>query len=322
MTKDNRTRLGRTDLVVSPLCLGANRFGAQLDQDASFAILDTLVELGGNFVDTAGAYADWFDWTERSCSEKTIGRWRKARNFPETLIATKGGHPRNGSPARLDRATLTADANASRDNLEAESIDLYYVHRDEPERPVAEVLATLEDLRDSGVIRHYAASNWTAPRLREALELAAAEGYSGFAAHQPEWSLARRNPGTSSGDLYFADAATIAVQKEFALPLVPYSSQAKGYFDKILGEPTDHPAFKFYDNADSRRVGAALRDVGERKGLTPTQTLLAYCRTMEPQTIPVVGCYSIEQLRQSWKSLDVSLDPADVAAIEAARTPR
>ncbi len=314
-----RIALPRTDLVVSPLCLGTNRFGAELDRDATFAILDALVGLGGNFIDTAGCYADWYDWTERSSSEKMIGRWRSERGDTSVVVATKGGHPRDGNLIpRLDRATLIADARASRENLRIETIPLYYVHRDDPAMPVAEILGTLEDLKTEGVIRYYAASNWTGKRLADAAVSARHHGWHGFVAHQPEWSLARRNAGTTTADLLTADADTLAVHAELKLPLIPYSSQAKGYFDKIArtnGSTQDQRAFGIYDSPRNRQMGVLLAAIAERHGVAPTQVMLAYMRGLQPPVIPIVGCYTVEQMRQSWASLDLRLDAADSARI-------
>lgn len=319
-----RIALPGTDLSVSPLCLGTNRFGAELDRDATFALLDTLVEIGGNFIDTAGCYADWYDWTERSSSEKMIGRWRSERSDTSVVVATKGGHPRDGNLVpRLDRQTLMSDAKASRDHLRIDAIQLYYVHRDDVRVPVGEILSTLEDLKAEGVIRHYAASNWTGRRLAEAAVSARENGWHGFVAHQPEWSLARRNPGTTTADLLTADAETLAVHAELGLPLIPYSSQAKGYFDKIARaghtseeqRTQDQRALGIYDNPRNREIGAVLAGIAKRYDVTPTQIMLAYMRSLAPPVIPIVGCYSVPQLHQSWTSLGLELDADDSARI-------
>ena len=201
MSVPTLVRLPGTDLDVSRICLGGNRFGAQLDQEASFELLDIFHEAGGNFVDTAHVYADWLPDIERSSSEKTIGRWLAARGLRgKVVVATKGGHPELGNPAsrRLDRASLREDATGSRDNLGTEDVPIFYVHRDDPGRPVDEILGALEELRGEGIIRHYAASNWTLPRLVEARRVAQRAGWQGFVANQPEWSLARRNPGSAA----------------------------------------------------------------------------------------------------------------------------
>ena len=127
-----------TKLSVSRLCLGGNRLGSALNQTESFALLDAFVAEGGNFIDTAHIYADWLPDAERSCSEKTIGRWLKSRGHGDIIVATKGGHPPLEAPgvARLDASSLRMDALASRANLGLDQLEIFYLHRDDPKRPV------------------------------------------------------------------------------------------------------------------------------------------------------------------------------------------
>src|SRR5918998_175301 len=98
MSVDALIALPGTDLSVSRLCLGGNRLGAQLDHEASFALLDAFTECGGTFIDTAHVYANWLPDVERSCSEKTIGRWLAARGATRLVVATKIGHPQLDNP--------------------------------------------------------------------------------------------------------------------------------------------------------------------------------------------------------------------------------
>jgi aryl-alcohol dehydrogenase-like predicted oxidoreductase len=312
MTLAQRIRIPDTDLNVSRLCLGGNRLGGALDQDASFALLDAFVEAGGNFIDTAHVYADWLPGVERSCSEKTIGRWRRSRGEPHVVIATKGGHPLLADPSvrRLDARSLREDAEASRDHLGVPRSDLYYLHRDDPERPVADILAALEELRQKGVVRHYAASNWSAVRLAEAAKTAAAHGWSGFVANQPEWSLATRNPGSAPADLLALDAAMAAFHARTGTALVPYSAQAQGYFDKAPGQLTAATA-RTYDNPRNRALGEVLSEAAARLGGSPTGVMLAAMLRAPFPVIPVVGCRTPGQVRASFASLALPLSQPD-----------
>jgi aryl-alcohol dehydrogenase-like predicted oxidoreductase len=306
-------RLPGTDIEVSRLCLGGNRFGAQLDREASFEVLDIFHEAGGNFVDTAHVYADWLPDIERSSSEKTIGRWLAARGLRgKVVVATKGGHPELGDPAsrRLDRASLREDATRSRDNLGTEDIPIFYVHRDDPGRPVDEILGALEELRGEGVIRHYAASNWTLPRLVEARRVAQRTGWQGFVANQPEWSLARRNPGSAAADLVAMDDEMFAWHRETGAALIPYSAQARGYFNKAAGGKVDPATAEAYDNAPNRELSARLSKIGADMGASPTQVMLAMMFAAPFVVVPVVGCQTREQIMSCFGSLE--LDVANV----------
>ena len=169
MTDTIHVTLPGTGLRVSRLCLGGNRLGGELDQDASFALLDGFVDHGGTFIDSAHVYADWIPGNERSSSEKTLGRWLKARGGARgVVIATKGGSPHVGAPGvrRLDPASIRQDVTEALDNLGVAAIDLFYLHRDDPVRPVDDLLGTVEGLRKEGLIRHCACSNWAGIRRR------------------------------------------------------------------------------------------------------------------------------------------------------------
>ena len=308
-------RLPRTDLTVSALCLGGNRLGGELDQVQSFELLDTFVEAGGTFIDTAHLYADWLPHVERSCSEKTIGRWLRARGPAGIVVATKGGQPEGDPPVkRLDRASLRRDVTASLSHLGLSALDLFYVHRDDPARPAAEILATLEELRRDGLVRHYAASNWSLARLREADTAARAGGYAGFAAHQAEWSLAVRNPGTAAADLVTMDARHVQWHARTGMTAIPYSSQAKGYFDKTAQGRTDEYSAR-YDNAPSRAMAARLGALAAEMNASPTQVMLKALTLAPFATIPVIGCRTPEQVRSSAASLAVPLSAARAASL-------
>lgn len=325
MRPSDGLRIPDTGLEVSRLCLGGNRLGGELDQAASFGLLDAFVARGGNFVDTAHVYADWLLHVERSCSEKTIGRWLAARrdgNGPRIVVATKVGHPPLEAPGsgtgRLDEASLRADVLASLANLGLPSLDLLYLHRDDPRRPPEEVVGALEDLRAEGLIRHYAASNWSAPRLEAAGAAAARRGWQGFVASQAEWSLAARNPGSGAGGLAAMDEAMLALHRRTGLPAVPYSAQAKGYFDKLAAGTLDEAVALAYDSPRNRTVAALLAETARAAGATVTQVMLAVLMRSPFPVIPVIGCRTPAQVASSFASLTLDLDPDAVHRLSAA----
>jgi aryl-alcohol dehydrogenase-like predicted oxidoreductase len=305
-----------TDLQVSRLCLGGNRLGSALDQNASFELLDAFVEQGGRFVDTAHVYADWVPGIERSCSEKTIGRWLAARGCSaDVVVATKIGHPRldEPGPRRLDPASLRIDVEESISFLGVSALDLVYLHRDDPDRPVEDILATIESLRREGLLRSYGASNWTPSRLMEAHSACRRNGWAGFSANQAEWSLAQRNPGSAAGDLVSMDAAMIALHQRTGLAAVPYSAQAKGYFDKLNRGALDEDTALAYDSASNRAVAGRLVDMARRLQATPTQVALAVLIRTPFPTIAVVGCRTQQQVASSFRSLALELSHDEVA---------
>ncbi len=313
------TLLPGTSLELGEIYLGGNRLGGDLDQSASYALLDAFAQAGGCFIDTAHVYADWLPQVERSCSEKMLGRWCKDRRPEGIVIATKIGHPRlHGNPAaRLDRTSLRKDVAEALDNLGTDCLPLVYLHRDDPGTPAEAILGVLEELVADGLIRCYAASNWTAARLAEAQEAARRSGWPGFRANQAEWSLAKRNPGTAAGDLQAMEAGMVAWHRRAGVLAVPYSSQARGYFDKIREDSLDDVAARNYDSPTNRARGASLARLADRHGVTPTEAMLALFRLAPFPVVPVVGCRTPDHVASSFRGLGVRLDPDEAAPLLA-----
>src|SRR3954470_479329 len=225
-----------TPLKVSPLCLGSVTFGNTITESESFALLDRFVAAGGNFIDTARIYSDWVPG-EKHRSERIIGDWLAARrNRAELVIATKGAHPLIETPdtPRTAAAELREDLEGSLRTLRTDVIDLYWLHRDDPARPVEHFIDALNGFLREGKIRAFGASNWTAARLRRANNYARQSGQQGFAANQPFWSLgvAQSRPPSFTGYVKF-DADAYRFHQETGLAVIPYTSQANGFFSKL-----------------------------------------------------------------------------------------
>ena len=174
-------RLGQTALMVSPLCLGGNVFGWTADEATSFKILDGLVDAGLNFIDTADVYSAWVPGHTGGESESIIGRWVKARrNRDKVIIATKVGWEQGLSAAHIRTAV-----EASLKRLQTDYIDLYLSHKDDPNTPLEETLSAYADLTRAGKVRAIGASNYSATRLQEALDVSTRMGLPLYQASSP-----------------------------------------------------------------------------------------------------------------------------------------
>ncbi|WP_238365877.1 aldo/keto reductase [Mesobacterium pallidum] len=315
----DRIQVAGTGLALSPLCLGGNRLGGDLDRDASFALLDAFAAAGGNFIDTAHVYADWLPGVERSCSERMIGRWLADRRPEGMVVATKIGHPPLGTPGvtRLDPRSLRQDVEEALENLGLACLPLVYLHRDDDARPVEDILGALEELVAGSMVARYAASNWSAKRLATSSETARANGWQGFVANQAEWSLARRTPGSAAADLHAMDPAMIDWHRRSGALATPYSAQAKGYFDKLRAGTMDAATANAYDNQANRERGARLIELSRRYDAAPTEIMLALFRDMPFPVIPVVGCRTPAQVASSFRGQALDLAPEDRAAFAA-----
>lgn len=307
-----------SDLSPSQLCLGTNRFGTDIPSPDAIALLDAYTAEGGNFVDTAHIYADWIPGT-RSASEKTIGQWLAERkNRQQMLIATKGGHPRLETLEfpRLSRKALYQDVEESLGFLQTDYIDLYWLHRDDPRLPVADILGTLNDPVAAGKIRHFGCSNWQTARLVAANAYAAAGQLRGFVANQPNWSLAVLNDGAITDKTLTAmDQAGLDYHRQTGLAAIPYSAQAKGFFQKLPDhlKPRDR---ELYWNETNLQRAKKVRLLAERYGASVSEIVLGYLMGQPFVTIPVIGPRTIDQLRDSLQAVHLKLTPEDVAFLE------
>lgn len=303
-----------TDLRVSALCLGTAPVGSALDATASHRILDEFVAGGGNFIDTARAYAIWIEGG-MGVSERVIGAWLKDRGLRDSVIvATKGAHPAWTSMhiPRLARAEITADCEESLRNLGLDVIPLYWLHRDDPARPVADILDTMEGLVKAGKIRHYGCSNWSVARMREADEFARAHHLAGFTANQPMWSLARLNPESLADPTsHWMDKEMEEYHRASRLPVIPYTAQAKGFFAKLQAAGWDgvDPRLRAaYDNEDNRARFERLQRLARETGQSVSVLALAWL-TSQPDfvTIPIVWSGRPEQLQEILQAGDAEL---------------
>ncbi|TBL81531.1 aldo/keto reductase [Paenibacillus thalictri] len=297
-----RKTIAGTELVSSSLALGGVPIGSKLNENDSFKLMDDYVELGGNMVDTAEVYNNWLP-LEANISEKIIGRWMKARNNRSQLIvATKGAHPHLSTMhiPRMSPEEITYDLEGSLQRLQVETIDLYWLHRDDPGRSVGEILETLNRHVREGKIRYFGCSNWTVARIQEAQAYAAAQGLQGFSGNQMSWSLAAVDPAKIS------DPTTVAMSDdmqryhvESGLTAIPYSSQAQGLFTKLgsgkysFDGDQVKPAYRSELN---RGRLDRIRQLAAESSLTISQIVLGYLMSQPFPTIPIIGCYSREQL--------------------------
>jgi aryl-alcohol dehydrogenase-like predicted oxidoreductase len=310
-----------TDLSVSPIALGSSEFGkGGLVGKAGFELLDEYVALGGNFIDTAHVYADWLPG-EKSSSEKAIGRWLAERkNRDRVVLGTKGAHPDLATMdiPRLSRQDIARDLNESLDYLQTDWIDIYWLHRDDTDRPVSEIIETLNEQVKAGKIRYFGCSNWKISRIQEAQDYAAKNGIQGFAANQPMWSLAAPDmDAVPDKTLAAMDRQTMDFHRKTGMAVIPYSSQAKGFLTKLAtGAATSEGDRRAYDNAANRERLKRAQTLAQRYGVTVTEIALAYFLGQPFVVVPIIGPKRTDHLRESLKAVDVNLTADEVEYLE------
>jgi aryl-alcohol dehydrogenase-like predicted oxidoreductase len=311
-----------TTLKPAVICLGSTHIGSTIDQVTSFNLFDIYLEQGGNFIDTASVYANWLP-VEKSISEKTIGRWLRQRGCrDQVILATKGAHPELSTMhiPRLSRAEIVQDLHDSLKNLQTERIDLYWLHRDDPTRPVEDILETLNDQVRAGKIRYFGCSNWRTERISTAQAYAASHELQGFVANQMMWSLALPDlAGIKDKTIAVMDEAMQQYHLETGLAATPYSSQANGLFQKMAQgtlAQMDSNRWGVYQAEANRQRGERIKRLAAETGLSVTQIVLGYLHSQPFPTIPIVGCRTPNQLQDSLTAADISLDPDHLNYLE------
>lgn len=305
-----------TPFSVSALCLGTAQVGTAVEPAAAFRLFDQFVEAGGNFFDTARAYAIWVPGGE-GISETLLGQWLAGRpDRHDLIVATKGGHPPLAAmhQSRLSSDALQSDLEASLRALRLETIPLYWLHRDDPQQPVSAIIDRMEGFRAQGKIQSYGCSNWGVARIAEAQRYAEAHGIVGFVANQPLWSLAQMNPeGLPDATSHAMDAAMYQWHQGTHLPVMPYTAQAQGFFSRWEAqgwEGVGSHLQQAYGNATNALRFARLQEVSHTTG-APISHLVVAWLLGQPEfvTVPIVWTSHPSRLTELLASADLRLSP-------------
>lgn len=318
MADNNAFRtVGKSDLLVSPLCLGGNVFGWSADEAASQEVLDAYVEAGGNFIDTADVYSAWVEGHSGGESESVIGRWMKARgNRDSIVLVTKVGSEMKSGEKGLSREHIAKGVEDSLRRLQTDRIDLYFAHRDDPDAPLDETLEAFTKLIEQGKVRYIGASNYTAERLGEAIEISKSNGYAQFICMQPPYSLVNRKA---------YEGALEDLCRAEGLGVITYSSLASGFLtgkyrkgQEMPRSPRAGGVERNYMNDKGFAVLEAVEQVAKANGATNSQVALAWIMQHPGITAPIASATSAEQTRELMGAINLRLSAEDVARLEAA----
>jgi aryl-alcohol dehydrogenase-like predicted oxidoreductase len=307
------TQIPRTDLDVSALCLGGNVFGWTAGRDESFAVLDGFLAGGGNFIDTADVYMAGAPGNSGGESETIIGEWIAARTGvrDDVVIATK--HGKLPGLDNLRAETIRTAAENSLQRLGIETIDLLYAHFDDPDTPLAETLGAFGELIEAGKVRHIAASNYSAARLTEALEIAEREGLPRYVALQPEYNLMERD--------YEVDQQAVCEREDIAC--FPYYALAKGFLTgkyRPGGEQVDsvraEGASAYLDNRGEAMLGA-LDEIGAAHGVEPAAVAIAWLGAQPTVLAPIASARNEDQLAPLLAGIQLTLGDDELARLTA-----
>jgi len=285
--------LPKTDLAVYPLCLGGNVFGFSADVKNSEIVLDYYFDNGGNFVDTADMYSQWAPGHVGGESETIIGNWMKRRgNRKEMIIATKVA--KLDTRPGLKSANIIAACDDSLRRLQTDYIDLYYAHQDDPDTPIEETLSTFESLIKSGKVRYIAASNFTAARLQESLDISKANGIASYVACQDQYNLMDREYETTLRD---------TVEKN-GLSEIPFYGLARGFLSGKYRRGVTVESVRAtgvansYANDRGWAMLEKLDQIAKERNASVSSIALAWLRQQKTVSAPIASATKLEQIKE------------------------
>lgn len=286
----------------------------------AYAILDKYYALGGRLLDTANLYGRW-GVDKTNASEKIIGQWLRERQVTDMTVLTKACHHDMSTPhiSRVSKADLLQDVDESRATLGMDTLDMLLLHRDNPKLDVREIVDFCMPLVESGKVRRFGFSNYTAARVQAAIEYLGADWSKYFAGVSNEQSLAMDGADNyAPGDgMVPVDAALRQLQVQYPFPIMPFSSIAHGFFEKLRRGGAVYDGA--WHNTDGlTRDRAWLTDANGRMynrlcalsaetGFSVTALSLAYLLA-QPDTIPMASASRVEQLEELDKVTEIDWD--------------
>jgi len=310
--------LGNSGIQVRPLCLGANVFGWTVDEAESFRILDGFFAVDFNFIDTADIYPKWVPGNKGGESETIIGKWMKARrNRDKVILATKCGHEMAMGPGKtgLSKKYIMEAAEASLRRLQTDYIDLYQAHQDDPKTPLEETLEAFAQLIKVGKVRAIGASNYSAQRLQEALELSKSHELPRYETLQPHYNLYERND-------YESTLEDVCMRE--GLGVIPYFSLASGFLSGKYRSKADAVGkargsrVEKYLNERGFLILDALDRISDERNSTPARVALAWLMARPSITAPIASATKLDQLTDLIEATKLTLSAAEIDLLNAA----
>ena len=292
-----------TDLVVHPLCLGTNIFGANATEAQSHLVLDAYRSHGGNFIDTADMYNQWIEGHVGGESESIIGTWMKVReNRSEMVIATKVAKMDN-RPG-LSAKNIIAACEESLDRLQSEYLDVYYSHEDDQEISLEETLGAYAQLIAQGKVRYIAASNFTPSRLRESIKFSEDNNLPAYIAVQDQYNLVARTP--YEGEMEQSVA-------ELGISNIPFYGIARGFLSgKYRPGVTEVDSKRAagaleYATEKGYAIVAAMDEISATHNNAPLSAIaLGWLRANPTVSVPIASARTVAQLEEIVQIIELS----------------
>ena len=311
-----KRNLGNSDLEVAPLALGGNVFGWTVDETTGFRLLDAFVSAGFNLIDTADIYPRWVPGNQGGESEVMIGNWlKRSGKRNDVIVATKVGMDMGPGKKGLSKDYILRAADDSLRRLQTDYIDLYQSHQDDPETPLEETLEAYAQLIKEGKVRAIGASQYSAARLTEALNVSKRLGIPRYESLQPLYNLYDRA-------VYEDELEPLCVSE--GLGVITFYSLAAGFLtgkyrsEDDLSKSARGGTVKKYLNERGFRILDALDQVAAQYHSTPAHVALSWLIACPSITAPIASATNLEQLNDLVEATKLELDHAAIELLEQA----
>ena len=305
-------RLGNSGLEVSPLCLGTMMFGDRTDAAASQKIVDAAFDAGFNFIDTADVYT-------KGASEKIVGKAIKAHRS-HWILATKVANVMTAKPhdGGLSRRWMMRACDDSLARLGTDYIDIYYLHKDDPDTPISETVGAIGDLTRSGKIRYFGISNYRGWRIAEMVSECEAQGVALPVVCQPYYNLLNRMP----------EVEVLPACDHYGIGVAPYSPLARGVLtgkyapggkapDGSRGARGDRRMLETEFREESFVIAQKLAKHAKKTGRTPMQFAMAWTWANQIITSVIAGPRTMEQWKDYVGAMGTQWTEADEALVDS-----
>ncbi len=303
--------LGSCGVKVSEICLGTMMFGNETDERTSLDMIERSIDAGINFLDTADIY-------NLGESERVVGKALRGRR-EEIVLATKVTIAMGDGPnmAGSSRKHIIEGCEASLRRLDTDYIDLYYLHKPDPDTPIEESLAAMDHLVRQGKVLYVGVSNYPAWRVADALGVQAMRAFEPLAAVQPLYNIANRD----------IEIELLPACEELGLGVVGYSPIARGVLTGKYAAGEEPPEDSRAGRGNERIMQTEFRPsnfelaqelvkLADEVGCTAAQLAVAWVMANELVTCPIIGPRTPEQLEDNLGALDVEITPEIEAHID------
>ena len=311
-----KRKLGNSGIEVAPLIFGGNVFGWTIDEPTSFQLLDAFVAGGFNLIDTADVYSRWKPGNAGGESETIIGNWVKKRNNrDQVIIATKVGGDMGQGKKDISKKHILAGVEASLKRLQTDYIDLYQTHWDVEGTLIEETLEAYAQLVKEGKIRAIGASNFSAVRLKDSIELSKKKGFPVYQTLQPEYNLYSREG-------FEKELEFVCIENNIGV--INYYALAAGFLTGKYRSEADFTKSargqgnKKYLNERGFKILEALDHISKQYNTTQASIAITWLIARPSVTAPIASATTIDQLNSLMNAVQLKLSDESVEELNKA----